>query len=320
MDITFFILFYCTNCSIVVQCYKMTNIDNLEMEELFVTNKPKAILFMMISVVLFSIMQLFIRLTSPNVSVFQQIFIRNFVSIVFCVYFIHKDHASYFGGKKSQPYLLLRSFGGFMGLLLAFYATRHALLADVAIVTRTGPFFTTIISVLFLKEKLNRMQIPVLFIIFAGGWLAANPTFNSSFLPLGCALLSAIFNGICYPLLRYFHDREHAMTVIMHFSTFCVVASIPFMMIDFHLPQGIDILYLILIALTGAIGQIFLTYAYRLSPASEIAIYDQFTVVFSIILGFLFLNQVPTMRSTLGGLLITGASIMAYLYNNKKAK
>lgn len=284
------------------------------------TNKPKAIVFMMISVVLFSLMQLFISLTGPTVSVFQQIFIRNLVTILFCVYFIRKDHASYFGDKKSQPYLLLRSFGGFMGLLLAFYATRHALLADVAIVTRTGPFFTTIISVLFLKEKLSRIQIPVLFVIFTGGWLAANPTFDSSFLPLGCALLSAIFNGICYPLLRYFNDREHAMTVIMHFSTFCVVASFPFMMIDFHWPQGIDIVYLILIALTGAIGQIFLTYAYRLSPASEIAIYDQFTVVFSIILGFLFLNQIPTMRSICGGFLIVSASIVAYLYNNRRNK
>ena len=199
-----------------------------------------------------------------------------------------------------------------------FYATRHALLADVTILTRTGPLFTTLVAVFFLHEKLPRIQIPVLVVIFAGGWLAANPTFDSSFLPLGCALLSAVCNGICYPLLRFSREKEHAMTVIMHFSTFCVIACIPFLIQNFSIPQGMDIIFLLLIALTGAWGQIFLTYAYRLSPAAEIAIYDQFSVVFSIILGYLFLHQIPSWHSLAGGALIVGASLSAYLYNTKK--
>ena len=219
---------------------------------------------------------------------------------------------------KSQPYLLGRSLFGFLGLLLMFYATRHALLADVTILTRTGPLFTTLVAVFFLHEKLPRIQIPVLVVIFAGGWLAANPTFDSSFLPLGCALLSAVCNGICYPLLRFSREKEHAMTVIMHFSTFCVIACIPFLIQNFSIPQGMDIIFLLLIALTGAWGQIFLTYAYRLSPAAEIAIYDQFSVVFSIILGYLFLHQIPSWHSLAGGALIVGASLSAYLYNTKK--
>jgi len=157
-----------------------------------------------------------------------------------------------------------------------------------------------------------------LLVIFIGGWIAANPRFDSSFLPLASALLTAICNGICYPLLRYSSEKEHAMTVIMHFSVFCVVACIPFMLKDFTIPQGRDIFYLILIAITGAVGQIFLTYAYRLSPATEISIYDQFTVVFSIILGYFFLNQIPSVRSLIGGSLIIAASVTAYFYNNKK--
>lgn len=282
------------------------------------TSKQKATLMMLISVLLFSFMQLFVSMTGPNVSVFQQIFFRNLLGMIVCIYFIRKERVSYFGDLKTQPFLLARSLGGFLGLLLAFYATRHTLLADVTIVTRTGPFFTTLFSVIFLKEKLTKIQIPVLLVIFAGGWLAANPGFDSSFLPLGCALLAAVSNGICYPLLRYFHDKEHAMTVIMHFSTFCTVACIPFLLHDFSLPRGMDIIYLALIALTGAFGQIFLTYAYRLGPASEVAIYDQFTVVLSILLGFFFLGQVPSLRSLMGGALIVGASVFAFLYYNQR--
>ena len=284
--------------------------------------KQKAVIYMMISVILFSLMQLFISMTSPAANIFQQVFFRNFLGMGICIYYIRKEKQTekipYFGDLKSQPYLLGRSLFGFFGLFLIFYATRHALLAYFTILTITGPLFTTLVAVFFLHEKLPRIQIPVLGVIFAGGWLAANPTFDSSFLPLGCALLSAVCNGICYPLLRFSREKEHAMTVIMHFSTFCVIACIPFLIQNFSIPQGMDIIFLLLIALTGAWGQIFLTYAYRLSPAAEIAIYDQFSVVFSIILGYLFLHQIPSWHSLAGGALIVGASLSAYLYNTKK--
>lgn len=281
-------------------------------------DKSKAVFYMMLSVASLSLMQFFINLSGEGGDVFLQVFSRNFLGIILCIYFIRKEKVSYFGDLKSQPYLLARSFVGFMGLLFTFYAMQQAYLADASIVLRTGPFFTTLVSVIFLHEKLNKIQVPVLIVIFIGGWLAANPSFDSTFIPLGSALLAAVCQGICYPLLRYFREHEHGMTVIMHFSTFCCIGCLPFMMKDTVLPQGMDILYLVLIAVTGALGQIFLTYAYRLGPASEIAIYDQFSVVFAIVLGALFLNQIPTPRILIGGFLIVGASVVAYFYSMRK--
>jgi len=281
------------------------------------TDKSKAVFYMMLSVASLSLMQFFINLSGEDGDVFLQVFARNFLGMLLCVYFIRKEKVSYFGDMKSQPYLLARSLVGFLGLLFTFYAMKHAYLADASIVLRTGPFFTTLVSVIFLKEKLNKVQIPVLFVIFVGGWLAANPRFDSSFIPLGCALLAAVCQGICYPLLRYFREHEHGMTVIMHFSTFCCLGCLPFMTKGVLMPEGIHILYLILIAITGALGQIFLTYAYRIGPASEIAIYDQFSVVFALVLGALFLNQIPTIRTMAGGSLIVAASLISYFYSMK---
>lgn len=112
---------------------------------------------MMISVILFSLMQLFISMTSPAANIFQQVFFRNFLGMGICIYYIRKEKQTekipYFGDLKSQPYLLGRSLFGFLGLLLMFYATRHALLADVTILTRTGPLFTTLVAVFFCMKN-----------------------------------------------------------------------------------------------------------------------------------------------------------------------
>lgn len=280
--------------------------------------KKMGILCMMVSVVLFSVMQLFVSLCSKSCGVFYPIFFRNLLGVFLCMSIIRKRKVSYFGNLKSQPYLMGRSFFGFLGVLFFFYATKHAMLADVSIVSRTGPFFTTIVAALFLHEKISSIQIPVLSIIFAGGLLVVDPSFDSSFIPLGAALLSAMCSGIVYPLLRYSREREDAMTVIMHFSTFSVLACIPFLIKDFSIPMGMDCIYLALVAATGAFGQIFLTYAYRLAPASEVAIYDQFTIVCSIILGYLFLNQTPSRNSLIGGTMIVGASVFAYFYHTRR--
>lgn len=281
------------------------------------TDKSKAVFYMMLSVASLSLMQFFINLSGEDGDVFLQVFCRNFLGMLLCIYFIRNEKVSYFGDLKSQPYLLARSLAGFLGLLFTFYAMKHAYLADASIVLRTGPFFTTLVSVIFLGEKLNKVQVPILIVIFIGGWLAVNPGFDSSFIPLGCALLAAVCQGICYPLLRYFREHEHGMTVIMHFSTFCCLGCLPFMAKGILIPQGIHILYLILTAITGALGQIFLTYAYRIGPASEIAIYDQFSVVFALVLGAFFLNQIPTIRTMVGGILIVGASLISYFYSMK---
>lgn len=281
------------------------------------TDKSKAVFYMMLSVASLSLMQFFINLSGEGGDIFLQVFSRNFLGMFVCIYFIQKEKVSYFGDLKSQPYLIARSLIGFLGLLFTFYAMKHASLADASIVLRTGPFFTTLVSVVFLGENLNRVQISALIVIFIGGWMVANPSFDSSFVPLGSALLAAICQGICYPLLRYFKDREHGMTVIMHFSTFCCIGCLLFMGSDVVFPQGRDIIYLVLIAVTGTLGQIFLTYAYRIGPASEMAIYDQFSVVFALILGILFLKQIPDSRTLVGGFLIITASVANCIHGVK---
>ena len=100
------------------------------------TDKSKAVFYMMLSVASLSLMQFFINLSGEDGDVFLQVFSRNFLGMILCIYFIRKEKVSYFGDLKSQPYLLARSLAGFLGLLFTFYAMKYAYLADASIVLR----------------------------------------------------------------------------------------------------------------------------------------------------------------------------------------
>ena len=110
------------------------------------------------------------------------------------------------------------------------------------------------------------------------------------------------------------------MTVIMHFSTFSAVCSIPFTLGNFVVPNAKELMALVLIGLFGSLGQIALTYAYRLAPAGEVSIYNYSGILFSMVLGFLCLGETIPATSFIGGALVIAASLLVYVYSRRQEK
>lgn len=277
--------------------------------------KQKGILLMLLSALLFSAMQIIIHITGEQVPLMEQVFFRNIVSLVICFVIIRRNGLSMFGPRKYQPLLFTRSVFGLLGLVSLFYAVARAAQADVTILSKLSPFLITLFAFLFLREKIAKIQVPALIIAFGGASLVANPAFHSNLFPLFLAFLCAIFSSVSYTLLAYFKDKVDAVTVIMHFSTFCVLASFPFFIMSFTLPSTRDFLLLLLMGTFGGFGQIALTYAYRMAPASEVSIYNYSGILFSMILGYVFLNETVPYTSLLGGALVVLASLLTYRYS-----
>ena len=270
------------------------------------------------SALLFSAMQIPISLSGTTIPIMEQVFFRNIVTLILSFILIMRSGGSLFGTKKNQPLLFVRSAFGFLGLITQFYAVAHANQGDVSTMMKLSPFMITLWAAIFLKEKIRKVQIPALLIAFLGAAFVANPAFNSNLLPLFMAFLCAFFSSVSYTLLAYFKNKVDGMTIIMHFSTFCVLACIPFMIFDFVMPTFKELLLLLLIGVFGGFGQIALTYAYRLATAAEISIYNYSGIVFSIILGYVFLGEVLDVTSVIGCALVIIAALITYIFSGKK--
>lgn len=279
------------------------------------TTKQKGILLMLLSALLFSTMQIIIHITGERVPLMEQVFFRNIVSLVICFIIIRRHGLSMFGERKYQPLLFMRSIFGLLGLVSLFYAASRAAQADVTILSKLSPFLITLFAFLFLKETIAKIQVPALLIAFGGAFLVANPSFHSNLFPLFLAFLCAIFSSVSYTLLAYFKDKVDAITVIMHFSTFCAVVSLPFFILNMTLPSLGDFLLLLLMGTFGGFGQIALTYAYRMAPASEVSIYNYSGILFSMFLGYAILGETVPYTSLLGGALVVAASLLTYRYS-----
>lgn len=276
------------------------------------SEKQKGVLLMLLSSLFFSAMQIAVAYSGSRIPVMEQVFCRNLISLAVAFVLIRRNRLSLFGGKALQPALFGRSFFGFLAVVSLFYASSHARQADVSILSKLSPFFVTLLAWLLLKEKIAKVQLPALLMAFAGVVIVAGPTFQSNLLPLLMAFASSVTSGIAYTLLRYAAGKTDSMTVIMHFSTFSAVASIPFLPGNFVVPNPKELAALVLIGLFGSLGQIALTYAYRLAPASEVSIYNYSGILFSMALGALFLREKLAPTSLIGGGLVIAASLLVY--------
>lgn len=120
--------------------------------------KVKGILAILISAIGFSFMAVFFRL-SGDLPVFQKSLARNFVAMFIPLFFILKYKQPFFGKLSSQPLLVTRSVLGLMGVLLNIYAIDHMVLSDADILMKLNPFWTILLSLIFLKEFIQKYQI-----------------------------------------------------------------------------------------------------------------------------------------------------------------
>ena len=283
-------------------------------------NKLKSVLLMIISAMAFSAMSVVIAFTADRVPLFEQLFFRNLIASIIVFINLKKAKLPMWGSKGNRKLLILRSVTGYIGMTTLFYASAHGNQGDVAIMVKMSPFIVSALAFLFLKEKITKYQKIGLIVAFVGAFFVSNPEFNSNLFPIFVAFLSAIFSGIAYTLVSALKGREEPLVIIFFFSVFSTLATIPFALINFVPVSLMDFGYLLLIGGFAAIGQITLTYSYAVGKASEVSIYNYSGIIFSMIFGFLFLNQSVKSTSAIGAVLVIISGLIVYFGNRKMEK
>ncbi|AKS67689.1 membrane protein [Staphylococcus schleiferi] len=270
-------------------------------------SKMKGIVAILISAIGFSFMAVFFRLAG-DLPVFQKSLARNFVAMFIPLFFIIKFKQPFFGKLSSQPLLITRSILGLTGVLLNIYAIDHMVLSDADILMKLNPFWTILLSLIFLKEYIQKYQITAMLVAIVGMLFVVKPEFSSEILPALTGLLSGIFAASAYTAVRALSTREAPYTIVFYFSFFSVIALLPFVIFTYEPMSRIQIIYLVLAGLSAAVGQIGITVAYSYAPAKDISIFTYASIIFTALIGFVLFKEAPDFYAVIGYIIILGAS------------
>lgn len=286
--------------------------------------RKRGIVYLLLSSFSFACMALFINLAG-DMPVFMKAFFRNLVAIVMSYVILARSPEKFRIKKGSLPGLFMRAGFGTIGVIANFYAISHTNMSDAMMLNKLSPFFAILTSIIVLKESADGFQWAAILTALAGAIFVVKPSFlfgnlgvnGDDVFPLIIALIGGICAGIAYTFLRKVTLKgERGIVVVAFFSTFSCIALIPFIIFTYQPITWLQFFYCCMTGVAACFGQIFITSAYAACPAKEISIYDYSTVIFTALLGLIFLGEIPDWLSVAGYAIIIGASVLNYLYNN----
>jgi len=288
----------------------------------YIKNLNTGVKYMLIASFTFAIMGAFAKLASPTIPSLEVVFFRNLAGVIIVGTAILKEPMKHIGGK---PYLLFfRGFIGFIALLAFFYNIAHISLGDAMTYSKTSPIFTAVFAYLFLHEKLSFKGWLAIFVGFIGILFITQPS------DLGFSKydLLGIFSGVgaalAYTSVRELKSYYDTRAIVLSFmmtgtlgpfvlfivSPYVEINDLDFIFSKFVMPEGIIWLYLLLMGVFATISQLLMTKAYGEAKAGIVGAVSYSNIFFSIIVGVLLGDMLPSLSTTFGIVLIILAGIM----------
>ncbi|WP_073508344.1 DMT family transporter [Streptobacillus notomytis] len=274
------------------------------------------IFFILLSAIGFSTLQMIVKML-PHVSVSNKLFYRNIVIIFITGMLIRSKGMSFRLEKSEWKLMAARSIFGILGVMINFYTLKYILLADSTTIQKLSSFIVLILSYFFFNEKFTKVQFLALIISFFGVILIVKPGSSNFSLGYILAILGAFCASFAYICIRalVIRGRVKPLIIIFYFSLFSTLILLPEVLINRISFDSKTTVLLIGIGIFGAIGQYGITFAYNFAPAKEISVFEYTQVIFSSILGLVFLGEFPDKYSIMGYLIIILTGIIIYRYN-----
>ena len=237
----------------------------------------------------------------------QVVFFRAFGTFVFVFpYMLYKGVSI----KGHNPRLLaFRGIAGVISLAAFFFAIQRIPLGSAISIRYLGPIFGAVMAYIWLKEKINGLQWLSFLIAFTGVIFLKGFDIRIDYLSLTLVLISALFVGMVFVLIRYLSATEHYMTIINYFMVISISVSL-FFLPHWRLPHVHELTSVIGIGVFGLVGQVFMTQAFQTEETSVLAPFKYMELVYALIMGYFFFGESYSILPFLGIVCIMGGMIL----------
>ena len=271
----------------------------------------------------FSLMTLCVKKIDERIPIYELVFFRSLLSLLITNFIIKIKKIDPLGNNK--PLLILRGFLGTIALLCIFYSIQNMPLSLSTVIQYTYPLFISILSGIFIKEKITKNIIFALIVGWLGILIILDPDQLSSLnielknYSVLIAFTGAFLTAMAYVTVKKLSSTEDTFIIIKYFPLVSLISLLPIVIINWITPNANEIMWIIGIGLFTQLGQTFLTLGLKKLPASEAASINYLQVFFGSLWGILFFNEIINIKFLVGTILILLGTITSTTKMQKKA-
>ena len=268
-------------------------------------------LYMFLSVCAFSVMDLIVK-WSENYPLGEVLFFRGFFGLFPIIFLIPRDRLKDFYKTKRSGLHFLRCFVGLIALTSIFIALRNLPLATVVSISFAAPIFTTIMSIFFLSEKVGIYRWLAVIVGFVGIIIITQP--GLSVLNIYYIYPIIFCLGLSYVAIaiRKLSTSEPVWLISLYFSVSITVLGLISLPFGWVMPSLKDFILLSLVGVLGGVANLLLSQSYKLSEVSLVTPLKYLALIFGIIFGYLIWDEVPTILTLFGSVLVILSSVIIF--------
>ncbi len=275
---------------------------------------------MFLSICAFSIMDLIVK-WSEHYPLGQVLFFRGFFGLLFYFLIIPRDRLSNFYYTKRAGLHFLRCLFGLIALIAIFIALRNLPLATVVSISFAAPIFTTIFSIFFLSEKVGLYRWLAVIIGFIGIIVITEPGFSSLNIYYVYPIIFCLGLSYVAIAIRQLSTSEPVWLISLNFSAAITIASFFTIPFGWIMPNIKDLILLSMIGVFGGVANLWLSQSFKFAEVSLVSPLKYLALVFGIVFGYFIWDEVPTLKTLLGALLVIVSSLIIFrreIYYNKQ--
>ena len=268
-------------------------------------------LYMFLSIIGFSLMDVIVK-WSVDYPVGQVLFFRGFFGIIFYFFIIPRERLHDFYKTKRPGLHSLRCIAGLIAIIAIFIALRKLPLATVVSISFAAPIFTTILSIFLLSEKVGIYRWLAVLVGFIGILIITEPGISNLNIYYIFPIIFCLGLSYVAITLRQLSTTEPVWLISLFFSiaiTFLSFLTLPF---GWVMPSFNHFLILSLVGIFGGVSNLWLSQSYKYSEVSLVTPLKYLTLVFAIIFGYFIWDEIPTIKTLIGALLVIVSTLIIF--------
>ena len=197
-----------------------------------------------------------------------------------------------------------RSTFSVMANLCFFYGLTEINIIDVAAISYLEHIIVISIGILYFKERFTKAKMVLIVCGFIGAIFVTKPGFNEFNSKYFFIFLALVFWAVNNLSIKILGKTERGKAQLFYAMLIGSILALPFAIQNWQPIKLENIKYLALLALFHLIHVISFFKAFKFSDISAVMPFDYSRLVFTGLLGYLFLHEMPDKYSIIGYLLI----------------
>jgi drug/metabolite transporter (DMT)-like permease len=271
----------------------------------------RGIVFMCLAGTVFPVMNGLVQVLSPRYSSEQIVWARTLSHTIFVLaLFGPRFGVARLVTTIEPKWQLLRSIALLISTLCFFSGVKHLALAKAASISFIAPFIVALLAWPMLGERVSLQRLAAVVVAFVGVLVVIRPGSDvfqwASVYILGSATSYAFYQVFT----RKVAGRDLPETSAVYSALLgTIVMSCALPWIWQPISGWLDVLMLASLGVLGGLGHYFVARAFTYAPASVLSPFQYFQMLGSVIVGYLFMGNLPDAATWLGASIIISAGL-----------